>query len=536
MRSWNGWGDDGIHVSLAPNALSLLRDRIGEAHRKHKDVPLEDVLSGVPVSRLPDHRRIFKAPQHRLSHAHGQSMPDWIRLRWGTLKRFPDGVAFPTSTEELSDILRFAQEMGAVVIPFGGGTSVVGHLSVPADPRPVLSISLSRLNRLLSLNETSRLATFEAGAAGPDVEAQLRAHGFTLGHYPQSFEYSTLGGWVVTRSSGQQSAHYGRIEDLFAGGEVSTPRGPLICPPYPASAAGPDLRQLILGSEGRLGILHKAILKIRPLPEKDDVYAVFFPSWNHAVEAVRSVAGEDIPFSMMRLSNPEETLTQLALAGKETAINVLKRYLKLRKITDGVMCLIGFTGSRSHVAGAKRRARIFIRRHKGVSVGRPIGEAWKKNRFRAPYLRNTLWSLGYAVDTVETAVSWDRVTVTMMSLEKAVRESLNPMNENVHVFSHLSHVYATGSSIYTTFLFRLADTAEETLSRWQDIKTAASRAIVAAGGTISHQHGVGTDHREFLKAEKGAVGMEILRELIEYVDPDRRFNPGKLVRRVPDGS
>jgi len=536
MRRWNGWGDDSVHVPLAPIAQRLLRDRIGGAQGKNKDVSLEKLLGRIPPSRLADHPLIRKAPQQRLSHAHGQSMPDWIDLRWGTLKRFPDGVAFPTSTEELCNILRFAQEAGAVVIPYGGGTSVVGHLSVPQDPRLMLSLSLCRLNRLLCLNETSRLATFEAGVAGPDVEAQLRGHGFTLGHYPQSFEYSTLGGWVATRSSGQQSGHYGRIEDLFAGGEVFTPRGPLTCPPYPASAAGPDLRHLILGSEGRLGIVHKAIVRIRPLPEKDEVYAIFFPSWDHGVEAVRSVAGEDIPFSMIRLSNPEETSTQLALAGKERAIDLLRHYLKFRKISGGVMCLMGFTGSGCHVTGARRRARTVIRRHKGVSVGRPIGEAWKKNRFRAPYLRNTLWSLGYAVDTVETAVSWDRVTTTMTALEKAIRESLSPMNENVHVFSHLSHVYATGSSIYTTFLFRLAGTPEETLARWQAIKTAASRAIVAAGGTISHQHGVGTDHREFLEAEKGVVGMDILRELMANVDPDGRFNPGKLVGGAPDGS
>lgn len=529
MRRWNGWGDDSVHMSLSPGALSLLRDRIGEGQRRDSDAALNAVLKGVPRSRLPDHPLVTKTPGQRLFHAHGQSMPDWIGLRWGTLNRFPDGVAFPSSTDELRALFSFARDENAVMIPFGGGTSVVGHLSIPEDPRPILSLSLCRLNRLLDLDEYSRLATFEAGVAGPDIEAQLRAHGFTLGHYPQSFEYSTLGGWVATRSSGQQSAHYGRIEDLFAGGEMLTPRGPLYFPPFPASAAGPDLRQIILGSEGRLGIVHKAVVRIRPLPEKDEVHAVFFPSWAHGVEAVRAVAGEDIPFAMIRLSNPAETLTQLAMAGKETAVKLLKRYLRYRGIMDGVMCLMGFTGSASHVRASRRRCHPILRRHKGVSVGRPIGEAWKHNRFRAAYLRNTLWTLGYAVDTVETAVLWNRVDHTMRTVEHAVRKSLKSINEKVHVFSHLSHVYPTGSSIYTTFLFRLADCAEETLARWQAIKTAASRAIVDAGGTISHQHGVGVDHRAFLEAEKGPVGMEMLRDLIQQVDPAGRFNPGKLV-------
>ena len=531
MQIWNGWGDEAVQMSLPPAAMRLLRDRIGVGTAQ-EDFSLEKMIARVPDSSLPYHSLIITDAKERIVHSHGQSLPDWIALRKGALKHFPDGVALPATTEEVRTLLGFARKHDVIIIPYGGGTSVVGHLDVPEANRPVLSLSLERLNRMISIDPYSRLATFEAGVRGPDLEAQLRTYGFTLGHYPQSFEYSTLGGWVVTRSSGQQSSHYGRIENLFAGGEIHTPRGTIECPPFPASAAGPDLRQLVLGSEGRLGILVNAIVKVSPIPRRDDVLALFFPSWGDAVEAVRSLAMADIRYSMIRLSNPTETMTNLVLAGREKVVNLLRKYLRFRNISDndGCMCLAGFIGSGKQIRAARRLALSILKKNRGVSMGKPIGEAWKKNRFRAPYLRNTLWDMGYAIDTVETAVTWDKVTATMEALEKAIAGGLDRWKEKVHVFSHLSHVYPTGSSIYTTFVFRVAEGAEEMLARWKALKASASLEIVRAGGTISHQHGVGLDHRSYLESEKGAVGMGILRQTFAHADPDNRMNPGKLVK------
>ena len=224
MQIWNGWGDEAVQIDLPPAAIGLLRDRIGQGTAQ-EDLPLEELIARVPDSRLSCHPLITKDAKERVVHSHGQSLPDWVALRRGTLKYFPDGVALPTTAEEVRTLLDFARKHDVIVIPYGGGTSVVGHLDVPDENRPVLSLSLERLNRMISIDPYSRLATFEAGVRGPDLEAQLRAYRFTLGHYPQSFEYSTLGGWIVTRSSGQESSHYGRIEDLFAGGEIHTPRG-----------------------------------------------------------------------------------------------------------------------------------------------------------------------------------------------------------------------------------------------------------------------------------------------------------------------
>ena len=530
MRRWNGWGDENTNLDLPAQGLQLLRGLIGEG-RIRPDYRREQFIERMPAPRLAAHPSIFLEPKLRLDHAHGQSLPEWIALRGGTLQRFPDGVALPTTTEEIRQVLNFAVSHDIAVIPYGGGTSVVGHLEVPESRRPVLSLSLERFDRLIALSETNRLATFQAGIRGPEIERQLNARGFTLGHFPQSFEFSTLGGWVVTRSSGQLSRHYGRIEQLFAGGDVLTPRGPLHLPPFPASAAGPDLRQMVLGSEGRMGVLAHVVVRIVSLPEKEDIYGIFFPCWEQAVAAVRSIAGSDIPVSMIRLSNPAETMTNLALGGSRRQRGLLEHYLRLRGIPQKEACmgLMAFTGSRRLVTAARRAAFSIIRRHKGLYIGKTMGRAWAKNRFKSAYLRNCLWDLGYAVDTLETAVSWEKVTPTMNAIETSLHEALAPDNEKVHVFSHLSHVYPSGSSIYTTFLFRLSETPGQILAAWRRLKEAASRQIVTGGGTISHQHGVGMDHKKYLTTEKGDLGIGTLQQVFGYLDPTQSMNPGKLL-------
>ena len=531
MRRWNGWGDESIQVALPEEASRLLQRSIGEG-RPRVDATRESLLRGTPASRIPAHPGIRTDPPTRLDHSHGQSLPDWVGMRAGTLKRFPDGVAFPATSEQVVDLMQFCRKQQIIVIAYGGGTSVAGHLQVPADDRPVLTVSLQRLNRLVSLSPIDRLATFGAGISGKALEDTLQAKGYTLGHYPQSFELSSLGGWVATRSCGQQSAHYGRIEDLYAGGELVSPVGRLEMPSFPASAAGPDLRQLVLGSEGRLGILTRAVVRISRIPEKEAVAAYVFPSWESGVSAVRAIAAAGISTAMIRLSNPAETRILWSLAGNPGKIDWLKRYLGWRGVAfeQACMCLIGFTGSRRQVRTARREAFDLIRRNKGLSLGKSPGRQWQKNRFLTPYLRNTLWDSGYAVDTIETAVTWERVTATLQAVETAIGSSLADWKERVHVFSHLSHVYPTGSSIYTTVLFRLAETAEDILAQWQAIKAAASRTVSRCGGTISHQHGVGIDHRDYLENEKGPLGVSLLKQLCRHMDPQGRMNPEKLVK------
>jgi alkyldihydroxyacetonephosphate synthase len=530
LRRWNGWGDALIQMELSRMGLAFLKQRLGDG-TACPDCPQEKLLKRMPAARLPRHPLVTEDPRQRLECAHGQSLPDWIRLRGGTLTHFADGVARPETEADIAALLAYATDHSAVVIPYGGGTSVAGHLEICDTQRPVLSIALSGLNRLISIDEKNLLATFEAGIYGPELEKQLNERGFTLGHYPQSFEYSTLGGWVATRSCGQQSRHYGRIEQLFAGGEIATFKGQIKLPPFPASAAGPDIRQLVLGSEGRMGILTRVIVRISPLPEINDIHGVFFPSWDQACQAVHTLAQSQIALSMVRLSNEQETRVNLALVEHEQQLKWLKRFLKLRGIDPNAacMCLVGYIGFPRQVRIARSEAGSIIRRFKGILVGKGIGNAWKKNRFRSAYLRNTLWDLGYAVDTLETAVNWDKVTDTMTRVESRLERALQPADERILAFSHLSHVYATGSSIYTTFVFRLGDSPEKTLDRWRTLKQAASRAIVEAGGTISHHHGIGKDHRPYMEDEKGPIGINMLDQVFGYLDPNRQMNPGKLL-------
>jgi alkyldihydroxyacetonephosphate synthase len=525
MRRWNGWGDESVEFALNDAALAFLAQRIG-AGRPVVDVGFEQACTQIVASRLPEHRLVDTAPEVRLRNALGQSLPDWLRLRYGVIGAAPDGVAYPESAQDVRDLLDYAQQHGVAVIPQGGGTSVAGHLSAPVGV-PSLAVNMTRMRQLLYLDTESQLATFGAGVFGPDLEAQLRARGYTLGHFPQSFEYSTLGGWVATRSSGQQSLHYGRIEQMFRGGSLETPSGTLHLPTFPASAAGPDLRELVLGSEGRLGILTEATVRVTAAPAYEAFHAVFFPNWQAAETAVRQIAQAGL--SMLRLSNALETVIMLALAGHQRMVSLLEGYLSLRGCKEGkCMLMIGVSGRKSLARTALREALVLALPHGGVHVGRYMGDKWKQNRFRNVYLRNAAWSHGYAIDTVETAVDWPRVEIMMRALETAGAAALEQYGEQVHAYTHLSHLYAQGASVYTTFVYRLAGDYEADLARWKSLKTAASLAIVANGGTISHQHGVGSDHAPYLAAEKGRLGMSMMRSVFEHVDPQRIMNPGKL--------
>jgi alkyldihydroxyacetonephosphate synthase len=529
MRRWNGWGDDTITYPVPQPAVDFLRDAIGPATPPH-EATLEQVIASVPDSRLPAHPLITTDLETRVRHARGQSLPDWIAIRSGRVAAFPDGVVYPTDESEVRDLIRYAAEVGARLIPYGGGTSVVGHINSLPGNAPVLTMDLSRLNRLQAFDATSHLATFGAGVLGPDLEAQLRARGTTLGHFPQSFELSTLGGWIASRSSGQQSFYYGRIEDLFAGGHVETPVGPLDLPPHPASAAGPDLRQLILGSEGRLGVITEATVRVSPLPERESFHAIFFPDWESGYTAVREIAQARVPVSMLRLSNAVETETTLVLAGHERLVGLAQRALNALGLgEDKCLLLFGVTGRRKLVKRARRDLIAIAKEHKGRHVGQYMGGKWRDSRFLSPYLRNTLWELGYAVDTLETALRWSAIPTTIETIQAALRTGLQDFGERVHVFAHLSHIYPHGASFYVTYLFRTAPGPDETLRRWQVLKDTASQAIIAAGGTISHQHGVGTDHLSYLPAEKGKLGMAVLEAARRTFDPQGLMNPGKLM-------
>lgn len=534
MRRWNGWGDEHFNLELPEQGQSFLADRIGEA-TPLSDASLASVCASVPETRLPAdsdvQALIDTTPETRARHARGQSLADWLAMRSGDYGVFPDGVARPRSNRDVQKLLHYAKQHTVHLIPYGGGTSVAGHINPVHSQKPVLTVDMGAMNQLIDLDRESQIATFGAGTPGPLVESQLRVHGYTLGHFPQSFELSTIGGWVASRSSGQQSLRYGRIEQLFAGGRMETLKGTLNPPTIPASSAGPDIREMVLGSEGRLGLITEVKVRVTRLPEKETFHVVFFPSWEQARTACRKIVQNRIQLSMLRLSNAIETETQLALAGHPGLIALLERFLSLRGAGTGkCMMTFGLTGTRQQCNSSLQQVRKLCSTYKGVYTGTRLGEKWAEKRFTMPYLREALWKMGYAVDTLETATDWDNVDNLLELMEDNLRTVLSDQKESTHVFTHLSHFYGQGCSIYTTYVFRVADNYEDTLARWKTLKSTTSELIVNNRGTISHQHGVGKDHAPFLPVEKGELGMLAIRSLCETFDPDALLNPETLVK------
>ncbi|KEF32485.1 Alkyldihydroxyacetonephosphate synthase [Marinobacter nitratireducens] len=534
MRRWNGWGDENFELTLPDEGQGFLSARICSA-KPLPDASLEAVCQQVPASRLPsdadvDHL-IDTSEECRVRHARGQSLADWLAMRSGEFGIFPDGVALPNTSLDVQKLLKYAEANSVTVIPYGGGTSVAGHINPADSGQPILTIDMGNMNRLIDLDRESQIATFGAGTPGPLVESQLRAHGYTLGHFPQSFELSTVGGWVASRSSGQQSLRYGRIEQLFAGGRIETLQGTLDIPTIPASSAGPDIREMILGSEGRMGLITEVRVRVTPLPEKESFHVVFFPDWDRARTACRKLVQSRTQLSMLRLSNAVETETQLALAGHPKLIGLLERYLSARGAGDGkCMMTFGLTGTRAQCRTGLKETRAICKQYQGVYTGTKLGDKWAAKRFTMPYLREALWGLGYAVDTLETATDWDNVDNLLNKIENNLRGGLKPVGEDTHVFTHLSHFYGQGCSIYTTYVYRVADSYEETLSRWETLKRTTSDLIVRNRGTISHQHGVGKDHAPYLPIEKGDLGIQAITALCHSFDPKGLLNPGTLIK------
>ncbi|NQY64912.1 MAG: FAD-binding oxidoreductase [Alteromonadaceae bacterium] len=547
MRRWNGWGDESNSMELPDSAGKFLQQILGKA-KPLADCSLDSVLAQVPESRLPEHALVSTGlvtgdtatggiasgglvttdKEQRVRHAKGQSLPDWLAMRSGNIGVFPDGVSFPENRQQVQALLKFAREENIELIPYGGGTSVAGHINPQLSAKPVVTVDMSHMNQLLYLDEKSQIATFGAGTPGPMVEAQLRAKGYTLGHFPQSFELSTIGGWVASRSSGQQSLRYGRIEQMFAGGIMETFDGPLEMPTFPASAAGPDLKELVLGSEGRFGIISEVKVRVTKLAEQEKFTVFFFPNWQLATNFCREIAQERIALSMLRVSNGIETQTQLKLAGHEDAIKWMEKYLRFRGCKQGkCMLTLGFTGSKKQVKATRQQIKPLLRKYQAVSTGGILGKRWAENRFRFPYLREALWQEGVVVDTLETATDWHNVDHLLNKVETSLADALPDVK--VHVFTHLSHVYGQGCSLYTSYLFPNAYDYQSTLERWKKLKHAASQAIVNNGGTISHQHGVGKDHAPYLSVEKGDVGMKVLANLCQHFDPNSQLNPGTLI-------
>jgi alkyldihydroxyacetonephosphate synthase len=538
MRWW-GWGEDGHDAALPEHALELLRSEIGlDPGVETPHVALEEVR--LPASRLDGSARgrlaAIVGEEHvrddraaRVEHAAGRSYPDLVRLRSGALESAPDAVVSPASADQVRALLAECSSARVAVVPFGGGTSVVGGVDPFADGFPaVISLDLSRLDRVLSVDRTSLTATLEGGLFGPEAERRLAEEGLTLGHFPQSFEFSTVGGWVATRSAGQASTGYGRIDELVEGLRVVAPAGEVGPRAVPATAAGPDLRELLVGSEGVLGVICEATLRVRPAPAVRRYEGWSFRSFAEGCEALRVMEQADASPDIVRLSDEEETRLSLALASTgSTTERAGRAYLRMRGHEGGCLAIVGYEGDDEDVERRRLHASGLLRAGGGVALGRRPGQSWVRNRYGGPYLRDTLMDRGGFVETLETAATWSDLPTLYAAVGDALRGALSDRGTPPLVMCHVSHLYRSGASLYYTFLAR-AD-ADAPLEQWRAAKSAASDAILANGGTITHHHAIGRDHAPWLREEVGEVGLDLIRAAKQRLDPAGIMNPGKLL-------
>ena len=502
------WGDPAHPVDLPAAAREALK-HLGV----HRPAPAPSAAAG-GESELSASQLGFLAAvvgsQHvasdwdsRWAHTRGYSTTDLLRFRAGDTSDMPDAVVYPATHDEVQELLTGCAEHELAVVPYAGGTSVVGGL---AATRRFITVDLKRLDQLLELDEISRTATLQAGVRGPAAEALLAERGYTLGHFPQSYEGASIGGYAAARSSGQSSAGYGRFDQMVVGLTVATPSGTIELGRAPMSAAGPDLRQLVLGSEGAFGIITSVVVRVRPRPTERHFEGWRFDTFEAGLTAVRRLAQDGPLPTVLRLSDEVETAVNLAdpdvLGGG----------------SSGVLAIIGFDGPYNQATADVLTAAG------GQNLGEGPGETWRTGRYRAPYLRDPLLDEGALVETLETAAFWSRIPALKAAVTDAVTGALSATPPLV--LCHISHVYETGASLYFTVICAQAD---DPVEQWRTAKHAANQAIAAAGGTISHHHGVGTDHRDAYAAEIGPLAIEALQAVKRTLDPHNVMNPGILL-------
>ena len=462
----------------------------------------------------------------RALHAGGQAYLDLVRRRHGDASAAPDAVVVPKDAAAVQRIVEICSNERIAVVPWGGGTSVVGGLDpVLGATSAVVALDLELLNGLVSVDETSMLATFGPGVRTPAAEGLLEPFGLTLGHVPQSFERATLGGYVVTRSAGQASTGVGRIDDLVAGLRMATPSGELVLMPQAGSAAGPDLRRLVLGSEGTLGVVTEVTLRVHRRPQRRHYEGWMVRDWQSGLELLRRIAQDGPRPDITRLSDPKETEVSFTMSRSGGLMrSVLDRYLRLRKVHDGCLLITGYEGNEADIGYRREKVRALLRDVHAVSLGKPAGQAWEHSRFAAPALRDTLLDSGALAETLETAATWKQLPVVYDAVRTALQSTLG----RAVVGCHVSHLYSSGASLYFTVLAPARGEGE--IERWSAAKAAVNDAIVAAGGTITHHHAVGTAHRDHVTADLGGeLGVAMLRAVKTAVDPNNVMNPGKLL-------
>ncbi|MDF2506715.1 MAG: FAD-binding oxidoreductase [Microbacterium sp.] len=521
---WNGWGDPDRAKDLPRAVRALLPLLLGRIRRPEVPVELSAVqiaTSALTESDLaafhdavgPGH--VDPSAEARIRHAGGRSTPDLLRRR-ARHQRVPDAVVRPASHDEVRACLDVAMDRGIAIIPFGGGTSVVGALDPERGPhRAVISLDLRRLSGLVSLDAVSGEAVLASGTTGPDAESLLSAQGYELGHFPQSFRHATIGGFAAARSSGQNSAGNGRFDTMVTGIRVATPTGDIELGRSPGSAAGPDLIRVFLGSEGIFGVITEVRVRVHPVPRERMFESWSFPDFASGAEGLRRVAQEGNGPTVIRLSDEAETAVSLAQVGRIG-----------KALTKGASVVTVYEGENAGIAERRARVGALLAAAGGASAGEGAAEEWLKSRFDGPYLRDSLLDAGVFCETLETATTWSNLTGLRAAVESALKDGFSVAGAKSYVMCHVSHIYPTGASLYFTVL---AGIRADPLEVWWPVKARVNDAILAAGGTISHHHAVGRDHAPWLREEIGDTGIRILSAIKRELDPRGILNPGAVI-------
>jgi len=523
--AWDGWGDPALAKPLSAGIRSLLEQALGVTGTEITAPGIDEVQVS-PSALAPKHRDGLAAivgndylrtgDRDRLLHAGGKSTLDLLR-RKQIRQDAPDAVVFPGTEDEVSAVLHYCTQQRIAVVPFGGGTSVVGGLDPIRDGfDAVVTLDLRRFDGLHWLDETSGEAELGAGVTGPEAERLLGERGFSLGHFPQSFRFASIGGFAATRSSGQDSAGYGRFNDMVRGMRVVSPAGVLDLGRAPASAAGPDLRELFAGSEGVFGIITRVRVRVHPVPTSVRYEAWSFPDFATGADALRAVIQTGTGPTVLRLSDEVETGINLATTGS----------IGEQSITGGCLAITVFEGTADHTESRHAETRALLIARGGTSLGEGPAKAWEHGRFDAPYLRDALLSAGALCETLETATTWSNLPVLKAAVTEALTTALTESGTAALVMCHISHVYPSGASLYFTVV---AGQRGDVVQQWNTAKAAAAHAIVTGGGTITHHHAVGADHRPWMTAEIGDLGVAVLRAVKQTLDPAGILNPGKLI-------
>ncbi|MCU1508670.1 MAG: FAD/FMN-dependent dehydrogenase [Glaciihabitans sp.] len=470
----------------------------------------------------------------RVVHTYGKSLRDLVRIRGNDIKRTPDLVVYPNDEDDVQRIVEAAVAENAVLIPFGGGSNIAGSLEpLAGEKRVVISLDLGLLNQVLDIDADSGLARIQAGALGPDLEEQLGRKGWTLGHFPDSFTHSTLGGWVATRSSGMQSDKYGDIADIAKGLRVARPDGMLVIRAIPSSSTGPSVREMILGSEGRLGVITEVTVQVHRIPAKRDIYAYFFPTWAAGLRAMQAIAESDATPSITRISDANETGFSLATSKESKGFSkfvtgtVLPTIFKLKRWNLDEICLsfIGYEGGDAHAKRQKKLVDAIVKKHGGMGVGTSPGILYDQKKFDTPYLRDFLLDRGAAGDVSESAAPWSKLAGLHDGVFAAAQAAYKKIGIDGWIMSHMSHSYHSGACLYFTFAFVMG---KDPLGEYDIVKSAIQQAFQDNGGSLSHHHGVGLEHQPWMDQDISAPGVAVMQGLLDSADPKRNFNPGKI--------